>query len=49
MAALVGRRAAREGVAVLLVAHDVNPLLGHLDRVVYLADGQALVRLGRAR
>jgi len=27
---------------VLLVAHDVNPLLGHLDRVVYLAGGRAL-------
>ena len=26
----------------LLVAHDVNPLLGYLDRVVYLAGGSAL-------
>jgi zinc/manganese transport system ATP-binding protein len=24
------------------VAHDVNPLLGYLDRVVYLAGGRAL-------
>jgi zinc/manganese transport system ATP-binding protein len=31
-----------EGVAVLLVAHDVNPLLGYLDRVVYLAGGGAV-------
>ena len=30
------------GVEVLLVAHDVNPLLGFLDRVVYLAAGSAL-------
>ena len=34
--------AGRDGVAVLLVAHDVNPLLGYLDRVVYLAGGRAL-------
>ena len=26
----------------LLVAHDVNPLLGYLDRVIYLAGGRAL-------
>jgi zinc/manganese transport system ATP-binding protein len=25
-----------------LVAHDVNPLLGYLDRVVYLAAGSAV-------
>ncbi|MHB8242911.1 MAG: hypothetical protein ACYDHN_13095, partial [Solirubrobacteraceae bacterium] len=30
------------GVAVLLVAHDVNPLLPYLDRVVYLAGGRAV-------
>ena len=30
------------GVAVLLVAHDVNPLLPYLDRVVYLARGRAV-------
>ena len=29
-------------MAVLLVAHDVNPLLGYLDRVVYLAGGRAV-------
>jgi zinc/manganese transport system ATP-binding protein len=27
---------------VLLVAHDVNPLLPHLDRVIYLGGGRAL-------
>jgi zinc/manganese transport system ATP-binding protein len=42
IAALVGRICATEGVAALLVAHDVNPLLGHVDRVVYLARGTAL-------
>jgi zinc/manganese transport system ATP-binding protein len=37
-------RIARDGrVTVLLVAHDVNPLLGHLDRVLYLAGGRALL------
>jgi zinc/manganese transport system ATP-binding protein len=29
------------GVTVLLVAHDVNPLLPYLDRVLYLAGGRA--------
>jgi zinc/manganese transport system ATP-binding protein len=42
VAALVKRVAAAENVAVLLVAHDVNPLLPYLDRVVYLAGGRAL-------
>ena len=30
------------GVAVMLVAHDVNPILGYLDRVIYLAHGAAM-------
>jgi zinc/manganese transport system ATP-binding protein len=42
VAALVQRVCRREGVAVLLVAHDVNPILGYLDRVVYLAAGRAV-------
>jgi zinc/manganese transport system ATP-binding protein len=42
VAALLGRICATEGVAVLLVAHDVNPLLAYLNRVVYLAAGRAL-------
>src|SRR5205823_15067539 len=42
VAGLVRRICRAEGVAVLLVAHDVNPLLGYLDRVVYLAQGRAL-------
>jgi zinc/manganese transport system ATP-binding protein len=32
-----------EGVAVVIVAHDVNPILASLDRVVYLAAGGAVV------
>jgi zinc/manganese transport system ATP-binding protein len=42
VAALLRRVCSAEGVSVLLVAHDVNPLLGYLDRVVYLAGGRAL-------
>ncbi|HUE28374.1 MAG TPA: ATP-binding cassette domain-containing protein [Solirubrobacteraceae bacterium] len=42
VAALLRQIATTERVAVLLVAHDVNPLLRHLDRVVYLAAGHAL-------
>jgi zinc/manganese transport system ATP-binding protein len=29
-------------VTVLLVAHDVNPLLPYIDRVIYFAAGAAL-------
>ena len=42
IAALLRRLATTEQVTVLLVAHDVNPLLAHLDRVVYLGGGRAL-------
>jgi zinc/manganese transport system ATP-binding protein len=40
--ALVQRICRAENVAVLLVAHDVNPLLPYLDQVIYLAGGRAL-------
>jgi len=40
VAALVRDISRRSGVTVLLVAHDVNPLLPYLDRVIYLAGGQ---------
>jgi zinc/manganese transport system ATP-binding protein len=42
VAALVDRIRRESGAAVLLVAHDVNPLLGYLDRVAYLAGGRAV-------
>jgi zinc/manganese transport system ATP-binding protein len=42
MAELVGRICREEGVAVVMVAHDVNPILSQLDRVVYLAEGGAV-------
>ncbi|MEW2549626.1 metal ABC transporter ATP-binding protein [Streptomyces sp. NPDC047002] len=42
VAALIGRICREEGVAVVMVAHDVNPILSRLDRVVYLAEGGAV-------
>jgi zinc/manganese transport system ATP-binding protein len=41
VAALVQELCRTEGVTVLLVAHDVNPLLPYIDRVLYLAGGRA--------
>ena len=38
---LLARIATEQQVAVLLSAHEVNPLLPVLDRVVYLAEGRA--------
>jgi zinc/manganese transport system ATP-binding protein len=43
VAALVQRICREQQVTVLLVAHDVNPLLSHLDRVVYFGGGRAVV------
>jgi zinc/manganese transport system ATP-binding protein len=40
--ALLRRICTTQGVSVLLVAHDVNPLLGYLDQVIYLAGGRAM-------
>lgn len=39
---LVARLTHERGLAVLLSAHDMNALLPHMDRVVYLADGRAV-------
>ncbi len=41
--ALLARICRSERVTVLLVAHDVNPLLSYLDRVVYFGGGHAAV------
>ncbi|MBB5374128.1 ATP-binding cassette domain-containing protein [Acidocella aromatica] len=35
------KRVAAQGVAVLISAHDMNPLLRAMDRIVYLANGRA--------
>jgi zinc/manganese transport system ATP-binding protein len=42
VAALVQRICESEGVTVLLVAHDVNPILPYLDRLIYFAAGQGV-------
>lgn len=39
---LLARIAAEHHIAILLSAHDMNPLLPVLDRIVYLADGRAV-------
>jgi len=39
VAALLQDICRNEGVTVLIVAHDVNPILGYLDHVIYLAGG----------
>jgi zinc/manganese transport system ATP-binding protein len=42
VAALIDRICREEQVSVIMVAHDVNPILGYLDKVVYLAHGRAV-------
>jgi zinc/manganese transport system ATP-binding protein len=42
VARLIERICRAEQVTVLLVAHDVNPILGYLDQVVYLGRGGAV-------
>jgi len=39
--ALLRRLAGAHGITVLVSAHDMNPLLGAMDRIVYLANGRA--------
>lgn len=43
ISALVSDICRRHGVAVVMVAHDVNPILPYLDRVIYLARGSAVI------
>jgi zinc/manganese transport system ATP-binding protein len=43
IAALIRRVARAHRITVLLVAHDVNPILPYLDRVLYVARGQTAV------
>jgi zinc/manganese transport system ATP-binding protein len=42
VSALLARISGEEGVATLLVAHDVNPLLPYVDRVIYVAGGRVV-------
>ncbi len=39
--ALLRRVCVEQGITVLVSAHDMNPLLGVMDRIVYLANGRA--------
>lgn len=38
---LVSQLSQKQGLAVMLVAHDMNPLLGSMDKVLYLANGRS--------
>ena len=40
---VLGRLARAEGIAVLLSAHDMNPLVPVMDRIVYVAAGRVAV------
>jgi zinc/manganese transport system ATP-binding protein len=42
VASLVQQICREQGVAVLLVAHDVNPIIRYLDQLVYFAGGTAV-------
>jgi zinc/manganese transport system ATP-binding protein len=42
VAALISEICREQGVTVMLVAHDVNPILPYLDCVAYLASGGAV-------
>lgn len=42
ISSLIEQICKEQGVTVLLVAHDVNPLLPFLDRVVYIANGRVV-------
>jgi zinc/manganese transport system ATP-binding protein len=43
VAALISTLSREHGVTVMIVAHDVNPLLPYVDKVVYLGRGGAVV------
>jgi zinc/manganese transport system ATP-binding protein len=43
VSALIQQICRSQNVAVLLVAHDVNPILRYLDQVIYLAHGGAVM------
>jgi zinc/manganese transport system ATP-binding protein len=43
IAQLVGRLARTEHITVLLVTHDINPVLPVMDRVIYIAGGNIVI------
>ncbi len=40
--AVLARISTRQGVAILISAHDMNPLLPVMDRIAYMADGRVV-------
>ena len=40
MMRLIGLLAREQDIAVLLSAHDMNPLMGFMDRIIYVANGK---------
>jgi zinc/manganese transport system ATP-binding protein len=40
---LIGEVARERHLTVLLIAHDVNPLLKHIDQVLYIAHGRLAI------
>ena len=40
VSALIERRRREAGTTVIVVTHDINPILPHVDRVLYLVDGR---------
>ncbi len=40
---LISKIGREKGVTIILVAHDMNPLLDVMDRVLYLAEGKAAI------
>ncbi|HET9783306.1 MAG TPA: ATP-binding cassette domain-containing protein [Candidatus Dormibacteraeota bacterium] len=40
---LIGRIVRERGLTVLLIAHDVNPLLPYIDKVMYIANGRTAI------
>lgn len=43
VAAIIQRISRDQGVTVLMVAHDINSILPYVDRVIYVARGQAII------
>jgi zinc/manganese transport system ATP-binding protein len=43
VASLIQRICREQGVTVLLVAHDINPILPFVDRVIYIAGGHTAI------
>jgi zinc/manganese transport system ATP-binding protein len=43
VSALIQSVCRSEGIAVMLVAHDVNPILSYLDQVIYLAPNGVVI------